>query len=418
MGVTYYGSKISDNITETPEGYLICHNVPISRVGEYRYIASEVGLDDELPPNAEVIVKRTPEEVFSKASMASFEGKPVVDDHPMEDVNTDNAAMYLKGVAQNIRAGDGDLVDCVIADLIVYDPVLKSEIKNGKREISCGYDSLWFKLADAVYEQRKIRGNHVAVVANGRAGHNICIRDSAAPSPSPKNKNNGGTKMSILHKMLGIFAKDASPEELVEAANAVAASEKKEPEKKETKDEGAPVTMEQVMAMLAELGKKVDGIVAAEKKEPEHKDDEIAALDALEEEIKSGKVSDEEDPGTQEKEKEVDPQLITDEEEKTGCGLSKETKDSLLASIAAVKPLIAGIADKVERKKVADSMAKLIRGNVVRSVDSQYSDIAKAANKSAAAKSKQSKDSEDPSLLGKNIRDRYNPHYQTKGGKQ
>ena len=223
--------------------------------------------------------------------------------------------------------------------------------------------------------------------------------------------------MSILHKMLGIFAKDASPEELVEAASAVAASEKKDPEKKETKDEGTPVTMEQVMTMLTELGKKVDGIVAAEKKEPEHKDDEIAALDALEEEIKSGKVSDEEDPGTQEKEKEVDPQLITDEDEAAGCGLSKETKDSLLASIAAVKPLIAGIADKAERKKVADSMAKLIRGNV-RSNDAQYGDIAKAAGKAAAAKNKQTKDSEDPSLLGKNIRDKYNPHYKTEGGKQ
>lgn len=416
MGVTYYGSKISDNITETPEGYLVCHNVPISRIGEYRYIASEVGLDDELPSDAEIVVKRTPEEVFSKASMASFEGKPVVDDHPMQDVNTNNAGMYLKGVAQNIRQGEKELVDCLLADLIIYDPVLKSEIKNGKREISCGYDSLWFKLADAVYEQRKIRGNHVAVVANGRAGHNICIRDSA-PSPSPKNKN-GGIKMNIFHKMLSVFAKDASPEELSEAVNAITASEKKEPEKKETKDGGAPVTMEQVMTMLTELGKKVDGIVAAEKKEPEHKDDEIAALDALEEEIKTGKVSDEEDPGTQEKEKEVDPQLITDEEAAgSECGLSKETKDSLLASIAAVKPLIAGIADKAERKKVADSMAKLIRGNV-RSTDSQYADIAKATNKSAAAKAKQTKDSEDPSLLGKNIRDKFNPHYKTEGGKK
>ena len=223
--------------------------------------------------------------------------------------------------------------------------------------------------------------------------------------------------MNIFHKMLSVFAKDASPEELSEAVNAITASEKKEPEKKETKDEGAPVTMEQVMTMLTELGKKVDGIVAAEKKEPEHKDDEIAALDALEEEIKTGNVSDEEDPGTQEKEKEVDPQLITDEDEAAGCGLSKETKDSLLASIAAVKPLIAGIADKAERKKVADSMAKLIRGNV-HSNDSQYGDISKAAGKSAAAKTKQTKDSEDPSLLGKNIRDKYNPHYKTEGGKK
>lgn len=26
--ISYYGSKISDNLTKTPEGFLICHNVP------------------------------------------------------------------------------------------------------------------------------------------------------------------------------------------------------------------------------------------------------------------------------------------------------------------------------------------------------------------------------------------------------
>ena len=45
MAKAYYGSKISDNMTKTPEGFLICHNVPIGRTGEYKYLSCEIGQD-------------------------------------------------------------------------------------------------------------------------------------------------------------------------------------------------------------------------------------------------------------------------------------------------------------------------------------------------------------------------------------
>lgn len=31
--IAYYGSKISEHMTKTPEGFLICHDVPIARIG-------------------------------------------------------------------------------------------------------------------------------------------------------------------------------------------------------------------------------------------------------------------------------------------------------------------------------------------------------------------------------------------------
>ena len=83
--ISYYGSKISDNLTKTPEGFLICHNVPIARTGQQLYLGSETPFK-ELPSNDTVKIVRHPEEVFSKATLASFEGKPVTDDHPLEDV--------------------------------------------------------------------------------------------------------------------------------------------------------------------------------------------------------------------------------------------------------------------------------------------------------------------------------------------
>ena len=38
MPISYYGSKISNNITELSDGCLACFNVPIARTGTYKYL--------------------------------------------------------------------------------------------------------------------------------------------------------------------------------------------------------------------------------------------------------------------------------------------------------------------------------------------------------------------------------------------
>ena len=74
--ITYYGYTISPNQLETGEGFLICRNVPIARIGTQDYLGYEVG-----KPDTEIVtVDRPAEEVFSPAAIASFEGKPFTDD--------------------------------------------------------------------------------------------------------------------------------------------------------------------------------------------------------------------------------------------------------------------------------------------------------------------------------------------------
>ena len=75
-----------------------------------------------------------------------------------------------------MSAGAGEESDLLLADLIITDPVLIDLILDGKREISCGYT---YELCEenGAYIQRKIRGNHVAVVDAGRAGKRVAIRD-------------------------------------------------------------------------------------------------------------------------------------------------------------------------------------------------------------------------------------------------
>ena len=78
--IAYYGSKISEHMTKTPEGFLICHDVPIARIGQQEYFAGELGLDGG--PDRLVQVQRRPEDVFDPAAVASFEGKDVTQNHP------------------------------------------------------------------------------------------------------------------------------------------------------------------------------------------------------------------------------------------------------------------------------------------------------------------------------------------------
>lgn len=174
--VRYYGDKISNRIAKTPEGFLICQDVPISRTGYQEYLASEL-LDNPILKNKIIPVYRPASEVFDVRSLASFEGKPVTNEHPDEDVTPENYQQYSCGHVQNVHAGDGEDANKVLADLYITDPVLIKLIEKGKREISCGYYAEERKDSSGKIFQTRIRGNHVAVVQNGRAGNKVCIRD-------------------------------------------------------------------------------------------------------------------------------------------------------------------------------------------------------------------------------------------------
>ena len=116
--LAYYGTKISPHMTDTPEGYLVCHDVPIARTGDMVYRAGELGLEGD--PDRPVTVRRYAEDVFDPAAVASFEGKDVTAGHPAESVGPANHAAYSKGHVQNVRREGEKLV----ADLLVKDAAL------------------------------------------------------------------------------------------------------------------------------------------------------------------------------------------------------------------------------------------------------------------------------------------------------
>lgn len=161
--------KLSPHKYKTPEGYLYCQDAIIARTGKQTYMKSEIYPDsnsDEL-----IEVDRPFEEVTNPLTIASFEDKPITCEHPDENVGPHNYNELAVGHTKNVRVGptkiDGETV--LLADLIITDAQAIEDIENGERtDLSCGYDC--DITDDANPKQVNIRGNHVALCEQGRAG--------------------------------------------------------------------------------------------------------------------------------------------------------------------------------------------------------------------------------------------------------
>lgn len=169
------GERISNNIYLDGNGQLICSNCVLARTGSYDYRESELIPDGS--PDKIVKVYRSPEEVFNTISMKSMNYKPLVDDHPEENVTPDTVSYLQKGFMTNIRRGMGEFDGCLMADIIATDPVVIDEIlSKKKRDLSVGYTAD-IDEENGRYVMKNIRGNHIALCEAGRAG-NARIRDS------------------------------------------------------------------------------------------------------------------------------------------------------------------------------------------------------------------------------------------------
>lgn len=156
--------KISPLKEKTPEGYLLCRDVPISRIGSFEYSAAEVGL-----PNIghAVQVWRPEEQIFNPETIASFEAKPVVIGHA-RFADPDNWREIAVGTTQNVRRGEGDKSDFLLADLLLTDRKAIEAVESGDlKEVSCGYDADTQETPQGI-EQIGIVGNHVALVVSAR----------------------------------------------------------------------------------------------------------------------------------------------------------------------------------------------------------------------------------------------------------
>lgn len=153
-------------------GYLLVRDNPITRAGVFQYKGSAL---PDADPNKLYNVYRPLEELSKPETLESFKGLPIIDEHEMlgdryarspEERGTHGST--LESVA--VKGVD------VLANLRIWSRTLKSLISAGKKGLSLGYNC-FFEKTSGVFEgitydyiQRNIRGNHLALVNQGRSG--------------------------------------------------------------------------------------------------------------------------------------------------------------------------------------------------------------------------------------------------------
>jgi len=161
-------------------GYVSVNRRPISKAGIFEYLGSSIGAEDT---NKIYKVYRPAEELSNKETIDSFKLVPLIDDHEM--LGTDATPAEYKGVqgttGEDIYFDD----DTLFGNLKVYSDALKTLIDGGKKDLSLGY-RCEYEFKEGIFNgekydaiQKNLRGNHIALVDNGRMGKEVSVCDSA-----------------------------------------------------------------------------------------------------------------------------------------------------------------------------------------------------------------------------------------------
>ncbi len=167
---TRYDTFRIPKVQKTKEGYLRGDAVG-SRAGVFVYYNLDGSVRREL---------RHPDDIFTKTSLDTLKMIPVTLDHPNEFVNSENATYLQKGyTGETIQVQDGKIITSLtITSQDAIDDILKGKCV----ELSYGYEVTLVK-EDGVYNGEKYDYrqtnpvyNHLALVAEGRAGHDARVR--------------------------------------------------------------------------------------------------------------------------------------------------------------------------------------------------------------------------------------------------
>lgn len=214
--------KIGIKRSLTPEGFLLCEEVPIARTGWMLYGPGETPVKTN--DSGYAMIFRDESTLFRDVTIRSFLGKPVTNDHPENgQVSPSNWSSVAVGTAHNVRRGTQD-TDVLLADLLITQDKAIADIQAGKVEVSAGYDADYETTGSGEGRQLNIQGNHIALVERGRCGPRCAIGDHF-PTPQ-KGKPTMATAVSSGRKRRVIT--DAVRQSMLDAAAALATNDEDE----------------------------------------------------------------------------------------------------------------------------------------------------------------------------------------------
>lgn len=164
-------------------GWMTIEDNPISKVGVFPYLGSQIGADDK---SKIYMVLRPQEELSDPETVESFKLTPFINEHP--DNLLGNVGTLVKTDNKRVEGVIGEKVyfefPYLRANLRVYSAQTLDSIEIGKEQVSAGYSCKWSKESGVFdgqayeYVQRRIRGNHSALVVEGRSGPDVSVMDS------------------------------------------------------------------------------------------------------------------------------------------------------------------------------------------------------------------------------------------------
>ena len=279
---------------------------PLTKEGVFPYLGKQIdpsGSRFGLDRDRIYWVYRSKKEISNKETLSSFENKPFIDEHEMLGEGcTPTDCKNIAGVIHNIRCKG----NVMIGDFTIYSDAVKSEIMNGKKQLSLGYRSSFEKKA-GLFEGRAydfiqvgMVGNHVALVKNGRCGSDVRIFDKSIVCDSleiPQMAINKEELKSVIETMdeatlekaktaldalktptqdgaegtEGATAEGTTTVETTDGGVQTAASEPKEAKKTEVQDggvqtaEGTPAGEKPAVATMDEAAIRKDAAVNLRK---------------------------------------------------------------------------------------------------------------------------------------------------------
>lgn len=209
----------------------------ISKANICLYYGREIpdGGGPGLVPDRAYRLLRDPKELAAAAD--SFNNLPLLSEHVPVSAVDHRPDLVVGSTGTDARFDTPYLKN----SLVVWAQDAIDAIENGEqRELSCAY-RYRADMTPGTYEgqpydgvMRDIRGNHVALVAAGRAGPDVVVGDS-----QPK-EDKDMKKAAILAALKPYLAADADPEKVDDLAAKLAAKDEDDEEEKESKKKDAP----------------------------------------------------------------------------------------------------------------------------------------------------------------------------------
>ena len=254
-------------------GWFEVKSNPISKEGVFQYSGAQIGAD----PMRIYNVYRPADELNSPETLKSFELLPLINDHVMlgsaAEGLTPAEQKGIEGmIGQEVYFQDGILY----ANIKILSENLAGVIAAGKKQLSAGYRCV-YDLVSGVWNgqpydavQRNIRGNHLALVQEGRMGPDVAVLDhmtftfDAKELLMPTELQEMKTALDAMETKL-----KAAMDTIEEMKEKKAADEAEEAEKKKAEDEAEAEKKAEDEAAMAGEGEKngMDAALRAEFEE-------------------------------------------------------------------------------------------------------------------------------------------------------